>query len=161
VSCFDSLLPAKGGAFAAAASCWVLADAVASAWPSGGGVGSLHRLGHLPTPLAPSFPPPHRLSTAVFATPMPARRIGHTACPRTGTWNMPYSPISMYTLLSTGYWLLPLDPIATPCRPARNLSCSRYGHRTVICRNILSAFPFPCMAVPATYSGVYAACILQ
>ena len=42
------------------------------------------------------------------------------------------------------YWILPLDPIGTACRPARKLSCSRCGHHAVICRDILSAFP--CMA---------------
>jgi hypothetical protein len=37
------------------------------------------------------------------------------------------------------YWLLPLDPIGTACRPARKFSCSRAcGHRAVICRDILS-----------------------
>jgi hypothetical protein len=57
-----------------------------------------------------------------------------TPKPRTGTWKE--HALSPYL-----YWLLPLDPIGKACRPARKLPCSRCGHRAVICRNILSAFP--------------------
>jgi hypothetical protein len=74
-----------------------------------------------------------------------------TLKPRTGTWDMRYLPIS------TGYChYIRLEQL---CIPARKLSCSRCGHRAVICRacrDILSAFP--CMAVPLTPCMLRAFC---
>jgi hypothetical protein len=69
--------------------------------------------------------------------------------PRTGTWNMLYLPVSTGCCHYTRMEQL--------CIPARKLSCSRCGHRAVICRNILSG-AFACMAVPFTPCMLRAFC---